>query len=58
MILPTRGSDTTESELQVDWSDLTTTTETGGSAILTYHLQWDAGVGGTSSWVDLIGYPT
>jgi hypothetical protein len=35
------------------WNLLTTALETGGSSILSYHIQWDYG---GSTYVDLVGY--
>jgi hypothetical protein len=43
------------------WAALTTSTETGGLTILSYHLEHDAASGEAvdgSSWVDLVGYPS
>ena len=48
---PTRGSATTETQIQVNWNALTGVS-TGGSAITSYNLQWDQGNG---TYVDLIG---
>lgn len=44
MSSPTRGSDTSESQIQVNWASLTGT-NTGNSAILSYALYWDNGSG-------------
>lgn len=44
MTAPTRGSATSESQLQVNWATLTGT-DTGNSAILSYSLYWDNGSG-------------
>jgi len=49
----TRGSLTSETQIQVNWSPLTSSTDTGGSEILSYNLQFDSGTG---LWVDLVGY--
>lgn len=38
---PTRGSGTTGTSLEIDWVALTTSAETGGSAITSYNLEWD-----------------
>lgn len=54
MTAPVRGSGTTISQIQVDWTALTTTADQGGSTILSYHLQWDSGTSGVT-WTDLIG---
>ena len=49
-----RGSTTSETEIEVLWSALTTSTETGGATVTSYHLQWDSGTNG-GTWSDLIG---
>jgi len=41
MLPVTRGEETTEKHVQVVWVTQTTEVETGGSPILSYHLQWD-----------------
>jgi hypothetical protein len=56
---------TGESALYVTWPALTTEVETGGSAVTSYHLQWDAGAaeaaGATTldpesaDWRDVVG---
>jgi hypothetical protein len=51
----TRGALTTESELDVLWSELTSTA-TGDSPILSYYLQWDNGT--SSTWSELKGSST
>lgn len=45
MIIPFKGAATTDSQIQVDWLALSTTLETGDSAILSYELLWDNGSG-------------
>ena len=57
MNTPSRGTSTTISQIQVNWLPLSATADMGGSTILSYHLQWDAGSGssGTTTWYDLIG---
>lgn len=57
MVTPTRGSDTSEDQIQVNWNALTVSSDQGGSNILSYHLQWDSGSSG-GTWDDLLGYPT
>ncbi len=37
----TRGSATSTSLIEVDWTALTSDADMGGSAITSYHLQWD-----------------
>jgi hypothetical protein len=46
------GSDTTTTQLAVDFVALTSGADTGGSTIDSYNLQWDQGTG---AWVDLFG---
>jgi hypothetical protein len=53
MTAPTSGSQTTESQIEVTWTAMTAPSN-GGSAILSYHLQWDAGTSGTT-WTDVVG---
>lgn len=48
-----RGSATSEIQIEVFWSALTTEAETGGSAILSYNLQYDQG---GNLWTDLAGF--
>lgn len=45
---------TSESQIQVLWDALTTYTETRGSPIISYHLQYDAETNG-AFWIDIIG---
>lgn len=40
---PTRGLLTNTAQIQIDWSSLLTSLETGGSPITSYNIQWDAG---------------
>jgi hypothetical protein len=54
MAAPTRGTDTTTSRIEVDWSLFSTSAETGDSAITSYELRWDAGDGNTPDTV-LVG---
>jgi len=53
MNAPVRGSLTGPDQLDVYWSPLTTP-EDGGSAVLSYHLQFDNGTN-ANSWVDVVG---
>lgn len=48
MATPTRDTATTTTSLAVDWVAMTTSTETGGSSILSYHYEWDAGTNGVT----------
>ena len=52
MATPTMGSATTTTEVAVDFAALSPGAETGGSAVESYHLQWDQGTG---AWADLFG---
>jgi len=51
---PTRGTNSSYTQLIADWVALTGT-DTGGSPILSYHLQYDDSSNGTL-WTDLIGH--
>lgn len=53
---PTKDTATSSTQLVVDWSPISSPND-GGSSIISYNLQYDAGSGATS-WVDLIGNPT
>ena len=50
----TRGEDTSDLVLHIQWSPLVTPTETGDSEILSYELQYDQG---TNTWVTVVGNP-
>jgi|LauGreDrversion4_2_1035121.scaffolds.fasta_scaffold303839_1 hypothetical protein len=50
-----RGSDTTELQIEVDWTPLLAVADIGNSAILSYGLQWNAGVP-SGPWINLVGY--
>lgn len=43
MASPAKGSSTSESQIQVTWTALSTALTTGGSTVLSYNLQWDSG---------------
>lgn len=51
----TRGSSTSENQIEVLWTALTAVNDIRGSAIASYHLQWDAGSTGVN-WFDLTGF--
>jgi hypothetical protein len=51
---PTRGALTTTTQIHVTWTYLTTAIETGGSAITSYHLQWDSNTN-MGTWTDIEG---
>jgi hypothetical protein len=54
MALPTSGLATTDTQIEVDWTALTSTT-TGNSPILSYNLYWDNGSGTTNlQLIDLL----
>jgi hypothetical protein len=53
MLTPTRGADTSETALHIEFSELTDT-ETGGSPILSYIVAWDEG-NSTGEFVNVIG---
>lgn len=57
MASPSRGSSTTITQIQVDWVALSNVADYGGSPILSYHLQWDAGSNGIT-FTDLTGLST
>ena len=40
---PVRNSASSYQQIIVDWAELLTDEETGGSSILSYELDWDAG---------------
>jgi hypothetical protein len=52
--LTTDAAQTGEAQVFVQWPALSTSAETGGSAITSYNLQWDAGNNG-GPWVSLQG---
>lgn len=58
MATPTKGSATSASQVQVDWTAITDlTSDSGGTdstVIQSYNLQWDAGTNG-GTWTDLLG---
>lgn len=49
------GASTTESQIELNWDELTTSTATGGADILSYNVQWDLGLG-TGVYENLVGY--
>jgi len=50
-----RDSLTGNDQIEIAWTALTLVTETGGSPILSYNVQWDKGEG-TSTFYELLGY--
>lgn len=55
MTIPQRGGDTTEQQIQIIWAPLLNVEDIGNSAILSYGMQWDAGVT-NGPWINLVGY--
>jgi hypothetical protein len=54
MASPTSGSSTDTSRIELNWA-LLASPHDGYSPVTTYALQWDAGLGDTYPWVDLVG---
>jgi hypothetical protein len=54
MAQPFRGDSTSETQIQVNWTALTTVADTGGASISSYHLEWDKG-SSQATWYDLAG---
>lgn len=52
---PTRGGLTSTTQIDVEWSLLSTNSETGGSTITSYNLIYDAGTA-NATWSEVIGY--
>jgi hypothetical protein len=50
-----RDPASSDSQIVLTWATLTAEADTGGAAILSYGLEWDAGSGG-ASWTGLAGY--
>ena len=42
----TRGSYTSETQIDIEWTALTAASDIRGSPITSYNLQWDAGSNG------------
>jgi len=55
MNAPTKAATSTSTQLDITWSALTSTTDTGASAITSYNLEWDQG---TNTFVELVGFTT
>jgi hypothetical protein len=53
MNAPTKAATSTSTRLDIVWSALTFTSDTGASAITSYNLEWDQG---SSTWVELDGF--
>ena len=51
MDVPTRGIDTTEAIIQINWTELALN-KNGGDDVDSYNLRWDQSTG---VWVDLVG---
>lgn len=54
MAIPQRGPRTDKYNIDVVWTPLFGA-DLCGSQTISYNLQWDKGMGGTSNWFDLIG---
>lgn len=52
---PLRNPTTNDKQMFVYWEPISSYEETGGSEIVSYGLQWDAGTSGVT-WSDLEGY--
>jgi len=52
-----RGSLTSETQIHVQWTPLVTDVEIGDTAILSYNLRFDSGLG-LNVYVDLVGNPS
>ena len=52
---PARMTATSYLQIAVEWTELVTPAEKGGSDILSYQLDWDAGQS-QNVWQDLVGY--
>jgi hypothetical protein len=50
----TEGGSTSSSQIEVTWSALTTTEDTGASPITSYQLEWDAGTNEVT-WTAIVG---
>ena len=48
MNAPVRGSSSTLTQIEVTWTALSSSAETGNSAITSYHLEWDSGTNGAT----------
>lgn len=48
MATPTSGSSTDDTQIEINWSALTTDAQKGGSTITSYILEWDAGTNGVT----------
>ncbi len=51
---PFRGADTSPSQIEVKWNELLLPLQNGGSEVLSYNLQWNAGSGQVN--INLVGY--
>lgn len=57
MNAPIKAGTSTSTQLDITWSGLTSTSDTGASAITSYNLEWDQGLG-TSVYTELVGETT
>jgi hypothetical protein len=51
----TIAANTDEQQVYAEWVALSTSSETGGSAVTSYHLSYDSGTSG-GTWTDVLGY--
>lgn len=54
MAQPSRGAQTTETQIEVQWTTLTSDSDVGGAVVTSYWLEWDAG-SSQATWQDLAG---
>lgn len=54
LAVPIRGDLTTENQIEVKWTPLSSLTDMGGSVVTSYWLEWDAG-SSEANWYDLTG---
>jgi hypothetical protein len=55
MNAPVRDASSSDSQIVLTWSALSTDDHTGGSSILSHGLEWDAGTAG-ATWTELAGF--
>jgi hypothetical protein len=57
MTAVTKGSLTTQNQVQVTWSSVSSAPANGGASVISYNLQWDQGTNGIT-WYNLVGSST
>lgn len=50
-----RGSSTSTSQIELNWTEITTNAGNHGASVISYNIQWDAGTNGLS-YYDIAGY--